>query len=168
MLVFFYHLVPELMPILWRAKLSCAIELGSTREKHTHKQQQKKRKEESGFCLLMASLLHVYKYVCVRACPNFFLSFLYRESAWTQISSLLQLVYLPMLQITDAAVFLAASFFFCRRSCCVCEGVTAGSRALRVYVRVLCSFLSREHLIWLFVLFSSVFLLIFPSLLFFF
>lgn len=45
MLVFYYHLVPELMPILWRAKLSCAIELGSTREKHTHKQQKKKEKK---------------------------------------------------------------------------------------------------------------------------
>lgn len=45
MLVFYYHLVPELMPILWRAKLSCAIELGSTREKHIHKQQKKKEKK---------------------------------------------------------------------------------------------------------------------------
>ena len=139
MLVFYYHLVPELMPILWRAKLSCAIELGSTREKHIHKQQKKKR-EESGFRLLMASLLHVY--VCMFVCEPvsivfffFFLAFVYRESAWAQISSLLQLVYLPMQQITDATVFLAASFFFfvlalmlCLRRCygrksciaCVC------------------------------------------------
>ena len=174
MLVFYYHLVPELMPILWRAKLSCAIELGSTREKHIHKQQKKKR-EESGFRLLMASLLHVY--VCMFVCEPvsivfffFFLAFVYRESAWAQISSLLQLVYLPMQQITDATVFLAASFFF------FCVGAHAVfAKVLRqevvhcvcMYV-FLCSFLSREHLIWLLVLFSSVFLLIFPPLLFFF
>lgn len=122
----------------------------------------------------MASLLHVY--VCMFVCEPvsivffFFLAFLYRESAWAQISSLLQLVYLPMQQITDATVFLAASFFF------FCVGAHAVfAKVLRqevvhcvcMYV-FLCSFLSREHLIWLLVLFSSVFLLIFPPLLFFF
>ena len=75
MLVFYYHLVPELMPILWRAKLSCAIELGSTREKHIHKQQKKKRRKRlSPLNGVSSSCICVY--VCVRACLNcFFFSF---------------------------------------------------------------------------------------------
>ena len=145
MLVFYYHLVPELMPILWRAKLSCAIELGSTREKHIHKQQKKKR-EESGFRLLMASLLHVYvcMFVCEPVSIVFFFSFWHSYTV-NQLGHRFRRFYSwficrcsrsQTLRFFSPLLF----FFLCWRSCCVCEGVTAGSRALRVYVRVFVQF----------------------------